>query len=62
MTQQAFPPVEGMLKRKGIEVEALNLEHESNLDELMKATPTLENREALLKNFKTQQFSASCVR
>ncbi len=54
MTKQAFPPEGGMLKRKEIEVEALDLEHEVNLDELMKSLPTLENREAILQSSKTQ--------
>ncbi len=54
MTQQAFKPIVGILKRKGMEVEALNLEHENDLDELMQSPPTLENREAILQSSKTQ--------
>ena len=53
MTQQAFTQAVGLLTRKGMEVEALDLEDEINLDELMKSPPTLENREALLQNSKT---------
>jgi len=43
-----------MLKRKGMEGEAFDLEQEINLDELMKSPPTLENREAILQSSKTQ--------
>jgi len=54
MEQQAFTQAIGMLKSQGMEVEALDLEQEISIHDLMKSPPTLENREALLQHSKTR--------